>query len=65
MNGKSCSQINLDGIRRIVNGKTLAPRSKRKNERVVDNVLRWFKSGDKWIQERVNVERFVSKIFLD
>jgi len=65
MNGKSCSQINPDGIRRIVNGKTLATRSKRKNERAVDSVLRWFKSGDKWIQEKVNVERFLSKVFLD
>ena len=65
MSGKSCSVENPDGIRRKVGGKTLASRSKRKNERVVDNCTRWFKDGDKWFQRNVNIERFVSKVFLD
>lgn len=61
---KSCSTINHEGIRRTVNGQTLAPRSKRKNEKIVESVFRWFKDGDKWTQTKVNVEKFVSKVFL-
>jgi hypothetical protein len=63
--GKSCSQLNPDGIRRTVNGRTLTVRSKRKNERIVDNVTRWFKENGTWFQQSVNIEKFVSKVFLD
>jgi hypothetical protein len=63
--GKSCSTINPDGIRRTVNGKTLAPRSKRKTERVVNSVLRWLKVNDKWEQQPAYIESFVSKLFLE
>ncbi len=63
--GKSCSVSNPDGVRRTVSGKTLAPRSKRKNERTVDNVPRWFKNDSTWVQQNVNIERFVSKVFME
>lgn len=32
MSGKSCSVENPEGIRRVVNGHTLAPRSQRRTE---------------------------------
>jgi len=64
MSGKSASHENPDGIRRTVNGKTLAPRSKRKNERVVISAQRAFFENGKWIRREVNIETFVSKVFI-
>ena len=45
MNGKSCSHEHPDGMRRIVNGHTLAPRSKRRTEKVTDKRMRWMPTG--------------------
>jgi hypothetical protein len=63
--GRSCSPSDRDGIRRTVNGKTLAPRSKRKTERTFESCLRWTKDGDKWHQFKTVIERNTSLLFLD
>ena len=61
--GKSCSAQHPDGVRRTVGGHTLAPRSQRKTETIVDNVMRW----DPFHKTRMlqPVEKKISKVFLD
>lgn len=64
--GKSCSVENPDGIRRVVNGHTLAPRSKRRVDVAVNTVRRWHPISDGKYQLRDTViETKVSKVFLD
>lgn len=45
MNGKSISIENPDGVRRVVNGKTLAPRSKRRTEKELISYQAWCPIG--------------------
>ena len=63
--GKSCSVENPDGIRRTVNGKKLAPRSKRNTERILNNVQRFTKDNDRWVRENVVITSYKSLVFLD
>lgn len=58
--GKSCSIEHPDGIRRVVGGKTLAPRSKRKTETEIKSYMAW--DGEKLSLKRVEVKR--SLVFL-
>ena len=57
--GKSCSEQYPDGVRRIVGGKTLAPRSKRRNQSVTTTRV------NPRTKEAKIVIHYVSLVFLD
>jgi len=63
MSGKSCSHENPNGVRRVVNGKTLAPRSQRKTKIEYESYMAYYPFSNS--MRLKTIEKHVSLVFLD